>query len=130
VAGGEERRETSSDDQACGGRKEAARPFTSTATQVGGLDVHSKKWFGWVGFRVCVGGLNRNSKSVLRREFRDSTPVTSLLGSWAEPTFIPVFQAIPVVEGLLECSRPSRCRLRCLRRSEMVEVRRWFILYR
>jgi hypothetical protein len=64
VAGGEERRETSSDDQACGGRKEAARPFTSTATQVGGLDVHSKKWFGWVGFRVWWVGSTEIQKAL------------------------------------------------------------------
>jgi hypothetical protein len=74
-----------------------------------------------------VGGLNRNSKSALRREFRDSTPVTSVLGSWAEPTFIPVFQAIPVVEGL-SSSVPGQADV--VRRPDMVEVRRWFILYR
>jgi hypothetical protein len=44
-----------------------------------------KKWFGWVGFRVWWVGSTEIQKSVFRREFRDSTPVTSVLGSWAEP---------------------------------------------
>jgi hypothetical protein len=56
VAGGEESRETSSDDQACGGRKEAARPGHSHLQQHKWVDLMSTVKNGLVGSDSGFGG--------------------------------------------------------------------------